>query len=116
MLRYRKCDLIHNLVNTNNTDSEKLYKIVTEITGQNKQNQQPESTSEQQVAKDFAAFFSLKYRTYQKSSKEHIHIHQNPMTHHIWIDSQHSLMKKSTNPYLECYQNHVNLTPSLQHS
>ena len=57
MLRYKKCDLIHNLVNTKNTDSQKLSKIITEITNQNKKNPLPKSTSDQQLAKDFVAFF-----------------------------------------------------------
>ena len=47
----KKCDLIHNLVNTN---TKKLYKTVTEITSQNKNNALPESTTDQQLAEDFA--------------------------------------------------------------
>ena len=69
MLRYKKCDLIHNLVNMNNTDNKKLYKTVTEITGQNKQNPLPESTSGLQVAEDFAAFFFNKIQNIRKLLK-----------------------------------------------
>ena len=57
ILRYKKLDLIHNLINVNTTDSKKLYRIVKEVTGHNKQNLLLESTSDQQLAKDLAAFF-----------------------------------------------------------
>ena len=38
----------------NTTKSENL---ITEVTGQSKQNTLPKSTSDQQLAKDFVAFF-----------------------------------------------------------
>ena len=57
MLRHKKCDFIHNLVNTSNADTKKLYKTITEITGQNKKNPLPESTIDQQLAEDFVTFF-----------------------------------------------------------
>ena len=110
MPRYKKHDLIYNLVNMNTTYSKKLYKIVTEITGQNKQNPLPESTSDQQLAKDFVAFFLNKIQNIRKLFKGTHTYTPNPMTHHIWIDSQHWLMQKSTKPYLECDQNHANLS------
>ena len=46
MLRLKKHDFIHNLVNTNNTDTKSLHKTVTEIMGQNKKNLLPESTTD----------------------------------------------------------------------
>ena len=52
MLRLKKCDFIHNLINTNNMDTKKLYKTITEIHGQNKKNLLPESTTDQQLAED----------------------------------------------------------------
>ena len=57
MLRYEKHDLIHNIINANTTDGKKLYRIVKEITVQNKQNPLLESTSDQQLAEDFVASF-----------------------------------------------------------
>ena len=69
MLRYKKCDLIHNLVNINNTDSKKLYKTVTELAGQNKQNPIPESISDQQLGEDFAASFFNKIQNIRKLFK-----------------------------------------------
>ena len=75
MLRYKKCDLIHHPINTNITDSKKLYRIITEVTSQNKQNQLPESTSDQQLAKDFATFFLNKIQNTRKLFKSHQHSH-----------------------------------------
>ena len=52
MLRFKKHDLIHNLVNINNTNTQKLYKTIMEIAGQNRKNPLPKSTTYQQLAKD----------------------------------------------------------------
>ena len=34
MLRCKKYNIIHNLINANNTDSKNLYKLITEVNGQ----------------------------------------------------------------------------------
>ena len=66
MLRLKKCDFIHNLINTNNMDTKKLYKTITEISGQNKKNLLPESATDQQQAEDFATFFFNKIQNIRK--------------------------------------------------
>ena len=75
MLRYKKCNIIHNLINANTTESKKLHKLITEVTGQNKQNLLPESTSDQQLAKDLTAFFSNKIPKHEKTLQKHTSIH-----------------------------------------
>ena len=60
---------IHNLVNTNNTDTKKHYKTITEITSQKKKNPLPESTTDQQLAKDFETFFFNKIQNIRKLFK-----------------------------------------------
>ena len=82
MLRYKKFNLIHNLINANTTDSKKLYSVISEVTGPNKQNPLLESTSDQQLAKDFAAFFLNKIQNIKNSSKAYQYIHQNSITYH----------------------------------
>ena len=47
----------------------KIYKLITEVTGQNKQNPLQESTQDQQLAKDFAAFFFNKIQNIRKPFK-----------------------------------------------
>ena len=69
MLRFRKYDLIHNLVNTNNTDTKEIYITIMEITSQNKKNPLPESTMDQQLTKDFATFFFNKIQNIRKLFK-----------------------------------------------
>ena len=49
--------------------SKKPYKIVTEVTYQNKQNPLPESRLDQQLAEDFAAFFLNKMQNIRKLFK-----------------------------------------------
>ena len=75
MLRLKKWDFTHNLVNTNNTDTKKLYKTITEITGQNKKNPLPESTTDQQLAKDFVTFFFNKNTEHKKTMQRYTQIH-----------------------------------------
>ena len=65
MLRFKKHDFIHNLVNT---DTKKLYKTITEITGQNKKNPLSESATDQ-LAEDFATFFFIKIQNIRKLFK-----------------------------------------------
>ena len=69
MLRFKKCDFIPKLVNTNNTGTKNLYKIIMELTGQNKKNPLPESTTDQQLAEDFATFFLNKIQNIRKLFK-----------------------------------------------
>ena len=69
MLRLKKCDFIHNQVNTNNTDTKTFYKTVTEITSQNKMNPLPESATDQQLAKDFVTFFFNRIQNIRKFFK-----------------------------------------------
>ena len=69
MLRYKKHNLIHNLINVNTTDSKKIYRIITEVTSLNKQNPLPESTSDQQLATDFETFFLNKIQNIRKFFK-----------------------------------------------
>ena len=57
---------IHNLVNTNNADTEKLYKTIKEINGQEHKYSLPDSTTDQQIAKDFATFFLTKIQDIRK--------------------------------------------------
>ena len=45
---------------------QKLCGIITEVTGQNKQTQLPESTSDQQLAKELATFFFNKIQKIRK--------------------------------------------------
>ena len=69
MLRYKMHNLIHNLVNTKNTNSIRLYKMIMEITSQ-KKNPLPDLTSNhQQLAKDFVAFFFNKIQNIRKLFK-----------------------------------------------
>ena len=53
----------------NTSDSKELYRIITEVSGQNEQSPLPESTSDQQLAKDFAAFFLNKVQNIRKIFK-----------------------------------------------
>ena len=99
MLRYKEHNLIHNLINTKTTDNKKLYRIITEVTSQNKQNPLPKSTSDQQLAEDFAAFFLNKMQNIKKLFKSTHAFTPKPNDTHIWKDSQHLLIKKSTKLY-----------------
>ena len=57
MIKYKKRDHLHNQISTTTGNSKKLYQLITNLTGQNKSNPLPTSTSDENLADEFAAYF-----------------------------------------------------------
>ena len=57
MIKFKKQNILHNLVESNKQDTRKLYKIVNNIMGKKSLNPLPEAKSDEILAEDFANFF-----------------------------------------------------------
>ena len=60
MIKYKKRDHIHNRISSTTGNSKKLYQLITKLTGQNKPNPLPTSTSDEKLADEFANYFLKK--------------------------------------------------------
>ena len=60
MIKYKKRDHLHNQVSATTGNSKKLYQLITSLTGQNKTNPLPTSTSHEHLADEFATYFLKK--------------------------------------------------------
>ena len=60
MIKYKKRDHLHNWISTTKGNSKKLYQLITNLTGQNKSNPLPTSTSDEDLADEFATYFLKK--------------------------------------------------------
>ena len=63
MIKYKKRDHIHNQISSTTGNSKKLYQLITKLTGQNKSNPLPTSTSNEHLADEFANYFLKKSST-----------------------------------------------------
>ena len=66
MIKYRRRDHIHNQISSTTGNSKKLYQLITKLTGQNKSNPLPTSTSNKKLADKFANYFLEKILTIRK--------------------------------------------------
>ena len=57
MIKYKKRDHLHNRISATRGNSKKLYQLITNLTGQNKSNPLPTSTSDEDLADKFATYF-----------------------------------------------------------
>ena len=57
MIKYKKRDHLHNRISATIGNSKKLYQLITNLTGQNKSNPLPTSTSDEDLADEFATYF-----------------------------------------------------------
>ena len=56
-IKYKKRDHLHNEISATTGNSKKLYQLITNLTGQNKSNPLPASTSDEHLADEFATYF-----------------------------------------------------------
>ena len=57
MIKYNKRDHLQNQISATTGNSKKLYQLITNLTGQNKSNPLPSSTSDENLADEFATYF-----------------------------------------------------------
>ena len=57
MIKYKKRDHIHNWISATTRNSKKLYQLITKLAGQNTSNPLPASTSNEELAEEFANYF-----------------------------------------------------------
>ena len=62
MLKFKKNDCIHRIIKANSNNTRKLFKLVNEITGNNKPNPMPDAPDDKELAESFAQFFKQKNR------------------------------------------------------
>ena len=60
MLKFKKNDCLYRIIKTNSNNTRKLFKLVSEITGNSKPNPMPDAQSDKELAEDFAQFFRQK--------------------------------------------------------
>ena len=66
MIKYKKRDHIHNWISSTTGNSKKLYQLITKLTGQNKSNPLPASTSDEHLTDEFANYFLEKILNIRK--------------------------------------------------
>ena len=66
MIKYKKRDHLHNQISATTGNSKKLYQLITNLTGQNKSNPLPASTSDGNLADEFATYFLEKIHNIRK--------------------------------------------------
>ena len=66
MIEFKKRDQIHNWISSTTGNSKKLYQLITKLTGQNKSNPLPGSTSDEHPADEFANYFLEKILNIRK--------------------------------------------------
>ena len=60
MLKFKKKDCLHRIITAILKDTRKLFKLVSEITGSNKQNPMPDAPSDKELAENFTQYFKQK--------------------------------------------------------
>ena len=66
MLKYKKRDQIHKQISATTKSSKKLYQLITELSGQNKLNPLPDSTSNEGLAEKPTNYFLEKILNIKK--------------------------------------------------
>ena len=64
--KIQKRDHLHNQISATTGNSKKLYRLITNLTSQNKSNQLPSSTSDENLADEFATYFLKKFCNIRK--------------------------------------------------
>ena len=60
MFKFKKNDCLHRIIKANSNDTQKLFKLVSEITGNSKPNPMPDAPSDKELAENFTQFFKQK--------------------------------------------------------
>ena len=66
MINTKKRDHLHNWISSTTGSSKKLYQLITKLTGQNKSNPLPASTSDEHLADEFETYFLEKILNIRK--------------------------------------------------
>ena len=60
MLKFKKNDCLYRIIKANSNNTKKLFKLISEITGNSKPNPMPDAQSNEELAEGFAKFFRQK--------------------------------------------------------
>ena len=67
MLNYKKRDHVCKQISATTRNSKKLYQLITKLSGQNKSNKLPASTSSERLPEEFANYFLEKKTQHKKA-------------------------------------------------